>query len=160
MMNQLKLYKYATWGLLFLNIAVLTFFLLTKPHPRPHQSPDGFQSEVVEILNLNSQQAATFKELAQEHNQKMESINEQQKNLLPPYFESLSDLSINIDRDSILNDFQQLERKKIEVTFQHFQDLKSILDEEQLPYFDRLIGRLIDRLLLKNSSGPPPPKRR
>lgn len=157
-MSQLKFYKYATWGLLFLNIAVLAFFLLTKPKP-PHHSPNDFQSEVIEILNLNSQQKSTFRKLAEAHNQKMKSIIEQQQKLLPPYFESLADSSSNIDKEAILNQFQQMEREKIEVTYQHFQDIKLILDENQLPHFEKLIGRLVDKLLLNNKKNPPPPGR-
>lgn len=157
-MSQFKFYKYATWSLLFLNIAVLAFFILTKPKPLPRPTSKDFQAEVIEILRLNRQQVSTFKALAETHNQKMSSINEQQQKLLPPYFESLTDLSKDIDEDNILNQFQQLEREKIAVTYQHFQEIKSILDEEQLPHFEELIGGLVDRFLLNKKKGPPPPK--
>lgn len=159
-MSQLKFYKYATWGLLFLNIAVLSFFLLTKPGPRQHPPSNNFQAEVIEILNLNNQQVFTFRKLGGEHNQKMKSINEQQAKLLPPYFESLTNLSENIDKNDILNQFQQLEREKIEVTYQHFQHLKSLLNEEQLPLFDEFIQKFIDNILLKKEQNRPPPRPR
>jgi len=146
-MSQLKFYKYSIWALLLLNVGVLAFFFLTKPHPPHHASPNNFQSEVVEILGLNNQQAANFKKLAEDHMHKTRSINEQQEKLLPPYFKSLTDLSKNIDKDRILDEFQQLERKKIEVTYQHFQDIKSILDENQLPQFEGFMNTFIERIL-------------
>ncbi len=157
-MSQLKFYKYATWALLFLNIAVLGFFLLTKPRPPHHPAPNDFQLEVIKILDLNDQQVSTFRRLAKEHNQKMNLINEQQRTLLPPYFESLSDPSKIINEDTILSQFQQLEREKIEVTYQHFQDLKSMLDASQLPYFEQLMGKFINELLLGQKKNSPPPK--
>ncbi|MBK8500896.1 MAG: hypothetical protein IPL46_01095 [Saprospiraceae bacterium] len=112
-MSQLKFYQYASWSLLFLNIAVLAFFFLTKPKPPHHQSPGDFQSEVIEILHLNSRQVSTFRELAYEHNEKMKSINGRQQRLLPPHFERLSSPLESIDEDIILNEFQPLEREKI-----------------------------------------------
>lgn len=157
-MNQLKFYKYATWVLLFLNIAILGFFLLIKPRP-PHPShPHQFQAEVIEILALNEQQVSAFKQLAQEHGQKMTSVNAQQQKLLLPYFKSLTTISNRMNKDSILVEFQQLERKKIEVTYQHFQDIKLMLNKNQLPHFENLMGRFIDRLLLTKEKKSPPTK--
>lgn len=157
-MTLFTLYKYATWGLLFLNIAIITFFLLTKPKPGHHPSSNNFQQEVIEILNLNDEQISTFKKLATEHHQKLTTINERQQKLLPPYFESLSELSKGIDEEAILQQFQQLEREKIEVTRQHFQEIKSMLNESQLIDFEELIGRFVDRILLNKTKSPPPPK--
>ena len=131
-MSQIKLYKYATWGLLFLNIAVLAFFTITKPKPRHQPSSNNFQFEVIDIFNLNSQQVATFKALAKDHNQKMRSLNEQQQKLLRPYFERPANPSIRMDEADALNQFQQMERQKIEVIYQHFQELESILNQDQL----------------------------
>lgn len=155
-MNQLTFFKYATWGLLVLNIVGLTFFLLTKPRPSHRSSPHDFQAEIIETLQLDSQQVATFRKLAYDHRQNIQSINEQQQQLLPPYFESLSDPATGIDGDSILNQFQRIEREKIELTYQHFLDLKLMLDESQLPHFDSLIDRLVDRLLLEKGKNRPP----
>ena len=157
-MSQIKLYKYATWGLLFLNIAVLAFFLLTKPKPQHHPPSNNFQSEVIEMLDLNTQQASTFKALAEAHNQQMRSISGQQQQLLIPYFESLTNPSSTIDSDGVLSQFQQLEREKIEVTYQHFQDIKSMLNEEQLPDFENFMNTFIHTLLLDEKKNPSPPK--
>ena len=69
MMNQLKFYKLAVWGLLLLNFFILTFFLFNKPkHRPPHDHPSNdFKQEVITILNLNDQQKSTFNKLAEKH---------------------------------------------------------------------------------------------
>lgn len=157
-MSQLNFYKYATWALLFLNLAVLVFFILTRPRHHHHPSTKDFRSEVINILNLNDQQQSAFRKLAHEHNQSMIMLKEQQQDLLPPYFANLAEPSESIDPDKILTKFQQLEREKIEVTYQHFQDIKNLLNQEQLPYFKGLMGKLIDELLLEKQVPPSPPK--
>lgn len=157
-MSKLTIYKYATWGLLFLNLAVLTFFLATKPKPPGRLPAHAFQTEVIEILKLNDAQVKTFRALAKDHNQKVTGIDAQQQNLLRPYFESLAKPSIDIDRSEALNQLQQLEREKIEVTFQHFQALKFILKEEQLTHFEEFINRYIDIFLVGEKKRVPPPK--
>jgi len=131
---------------------------LTKPKPPRHSHSNNFQSEVIEILDLDSQQTAAFEKMAETHSQKMRSINRQQQQLLPPYFKSLTDSSKNVDKTAILNQFQQLGKQKIEVTYQHFQDIKLILNENQLSHFERLMGRFADNLLLGKKRNPPPPK--
>lgn len=157
-MTQLTFYKYAIGGLVLLNIAVLTFFLLTKPKPPHHAPPHHFQAEIIDILDLDKQQAATFKTLAKEHHQQMKSIKEQQQQLLLPYFESLTNSAEDIDKEKILNQFQQQEREKIEVTYQHFEEVKKLLNKKQLSHFKQLMKKFIDKLLFDKQKKTPPPK--
>lgn len=155
-MNQKKFYIATILGLVGLNIVVLAFFLLTKPRPQHHPPPGKFQAEVVKMLRLNKQQATTFSALAEEHNLQMSAINDLQSKLLLPYFERLADTSKRIDADSILNQFQQAEKEKIEVTYQHFQEIKKILNKEQLLDFEIFIKRATDRMLSGKQKKSPP----
>lgn len=157
-MSQLTFYKYASGGLLLLNIVVLAFFLLTKPGHQPQPPSNNFQSEVIDALDLDTQQASAFRALAEDHNQQMRSISGQQQQLLMPYFESLTSSSPTIDSEGVLNQFQQLEREKIEVTYQHFQEIKSMLTKEQLTGFETFMDTFIHTLLLDKKKNPPPPK--
>ncbi len=161
-MSQLTFYKYATWGLLVLNIAIVAFMFLMRPGPRsrPTASSNNFRNEVIRALGLTEDQENTFKQLAAEHSQSLRAISEQQQGLLPPYFKSLSDSSKKIDEEAILRQFEQLERQKIEITHQHLLDVKSRLRGEQLANFDSFMDRFIDKLLLDNGRKPPPPKKR
>lgn len=159
-MSQLTFYKYASLSLLVLNVAIIGFFLLTKPAPPPRSGGRDFQAEAIKILSLNEEQVISFRAFAQEHKQQMTGVNEQQQKLLRPYFESLANPSIGIDQTDALNQFQQLEREKIEVTYQHFQDLKSILNEAQLTHFEKFISRYIDVFLASEEKRAPPPRGR
>lgn len=157
-MDQLKFYKYATSGLLLLNIVIIAFFFLTRPkHPRP-QTAENFAEEVKDILHLSDQQNEAFTTMAREHNESMKSINERQEQLVLPYFERLTDASDTLTRDSVLSEIQQLERQKIEVTYRHLEDLKGILDEDQLPHFKVFMQRFTSRVLGRDKKSPPPPK--
>lgn len=156
-MSQISFYKYATWGLLLLNLGMLAFFFLTKPK-HPHQpTPNAFQNEVIERLRLNAQQERTFRTLAAEHGQQMVSINEQQQQLLLPYFESLAAPANQMDKDSLLSRYQELERAKLEFTYQHFEEIESMLDENQLVYFEGIVHKFIDRIVLKSEKNIRPP---
>lgn len=81
-----------------------------------------------------------------------------QAKLLLPYFERLADTSKRIDADSILNQFQQAEKEKIEATYQHFQEIKKILNKEQLSDFEFFIRRASDRMLSGKQKNHLPPK--
>ncbi|GAB5554837.1 MAG: hypothetical protein Sapg2KO_44280 [Saprospiraceae bacterium] len=157
-MDLTKIYKYIILGLVGLNVAILVFFLKPKPRPR-HQPPNGnFQSEVIEMLHLNNQQASTLRVLADGHKQQIEKINERQGSLLISYFESLDDTLERVNKDSLLNHFQQSEKEKIEMTYQHFQDIKELLNDEQLPYFELFMSKTTERLLLNRTRRSPPPR--
>lgn len=158
MMDQFKFYKYAIAGLILLNIAMIVFFIFTKPkhEPRPPRESNDFQAEIERILDLSSQQRSEFKGLADDHNLKIKSINEQQQKLLPSYFETLTRPSDQTNKDSILSRYQQLERQKLEVTYQHFQDIKSMLNDEQIPQFKEFMKILIDRITGSGNSKPTP----
>ena len=155
-MNQNKMYKYATWALLFLNIAVLAFFILTKPRPPHHPPAKEFKAEVVKILDLDEQQAVSFKTMANDHHQKLSSINEQQQKLLKPYFEDIANATSHIEEEQTLVQFQKLEREKMEVTRRHLEEVKSLLNEEQLPRFKEFVRKFSDRVLMTGNNNPPP----
>ena len=157
-MNQRKFYIAIILGLVGLNILVLAFFLLTKPRTQHHPPPEKFQSEVIKILSLNKQQVVTFRALADEHKLQMNAINERKAKLLLPYFESLVDNSKIIDSESLLIQFQHAEKEKIELTYQHFQELKEILNKEQLPDFEIFMRRVTERILSGEQKKSPPRK--
>jgi hypothetical protein len=157
-MKQLTYYKYAIGSLVLLNLAILAFFILTKPRPPRQTPPHNFRSHAVNILHLNTEQEAIFNNMAKDHHQKMDALDRLQQELLLPYFQSLSISTIQVDEEMVLNEIQQLEKEKIQVTHQHFQDLKSILTSEQLPYFEVFTQEFINHVLLGGKKHSPPPK--
>jgi len=164
-MNQVKFYKLAIGGLLLLNLAVLAFFIITKPKPHrggpPHlqvPSQHGFESEAITILDLDKKQISKFKNLANNHAHKMTSITENQQKLLLPYFESISDRVIEVENDKTLNLIQQLELEKIQATRQHLLDVKNLLNKDQQPRFNKFAEKIIDKILKQGKKKPIPPK--
>ena len=155
-MKQLQFYKYAALGLFLLNFLMITFFFITKPKP-PHQE-GGFQKKAVDILKMDEQQHDTFLQFVKQHQRQMEEVNKQQRDLLKPYFYSLSDSTNKVDTESTLDRVQLLERKKIESTYQHFQDVKSILKPEQQAGFEEFMNTALERILLDKQRNSPPPK--
>ena len=153
-MNQLQLYKYATGAMVLLNIALVLFFFLTKPDPPRGDGARNFRPKAIEILQLDTNQRATFVQLAERHNQQMEALSEQQRARLKPYFGSLVDAVS--DTTALIQEVAQLERDKVEVTYQHFQEVRSILTEEQLPYFEQFVSQALDILLLNREKPRPP----
>lgn len=157
-MNQVKFYKYIIFGLVSLNMIVLAFFLLTKQHPRHQPPPKNIQAEVIKIFGLDSQQTVAFNKLTIGHKQKMREIEAQQKKLLLSYFGSLTNDIQGADKDSLLDQFQQLEREKIEFTYRHFEEIKELLNKSQLPEFEEFMRNVTDKLLSGKKKNHPPPK--
>lgn len=157
-MNQVKFYKYVIWSLVGLNIAVLAFFVLFRPQTRHHNPQRNFRSEVVEMLHLNNKQTSQLHDAAENHSHKMREISDRQFHLLSPYFASLLSSAENNDKESLLNEYQQLEKEKIKATYQHFQEIKDFLNSDQMPYFEEFMRKTTDRILLGKKNSSPPPK--
>ncbi|KAA3641623.1 MAG: hypothetical protein DWQ02_00200 [Bacteroidetes bacterium] len=163
MMKQLQLFKYATIGLLLLNIGVILFFFLTQPKP-PGPMPGkpgnhAMDHRVVNLLNLNDEQVAVFRDLARAHSQEMRKINEAQRQALEPYFANLVHTDPEVSADEQLENILQLERRKIEVTYQHFEEVKAILEPSQLSHYDRFVDESLKMILGRGGKNPPPPRR-
>jgi len=152
-MKQLQFYKYAAIGLLLLNIAMMTFFFLVKSK---HAHGRGLEKGAKAILQLDDTQNDAFLKLVKKHRQKMNAFNEDQKELLKPYFDSLVDSTGS--QKEVLDKVEKLERQKIESIYQHFQEIKSILRPEQLSNFEEFMNHAIKRILPGSGKKPPPPK--
>ena len=159
-MNELKFYKLAVWSMLLINIFFLTFFLMSKPkRGRHHTRPaNNFQERVPEILNLDNTQQSLFNGLAEQHEQQIKLINKQQQQLLLPYFESIANSDIEVDTNTVLSLIEQLERKKLEGTYQHLNKVKNLLTEDQLPQFDVFMQTITERIVMKSKKNPSRPK--
>ena len=71
--------------------------------------------------------------MAEKHRKSMRKIKSSQKELVKEYFSLLSteDPSSNF-REVLLEKISESETKKITLTYQHFEELKSICTDEQL----------------------------
>lgn len=157
-MNQLSFYKYTIWTLVFINLAVLAFFLFTKPRPpHNHRTGQNFKSEVETLLNLDQDQLDLFHKLANEHNEGIKNINHQQHNTVIRYFETLSNPKDSLSKGEILKQLQKIESKKLELTYLHLEEIKGLLKDSQLAGYKEFVILFTDRIL-KNKKKPHRPK--
>jgi periplasmic protein CpxP/Spy len=154
-MNKLKIYQWATWCLLLLNLAMLCFFMLTKPK---HPNNKNFNNAVKQEMNLNEEQVNLFLVSANKHIEQMAIISDRQQVLWQSYFKMLSSSGTLIKNDSIISELQNLETQKIAVTTTHFKEIKSFLMPAQYKGFSVFQQRLLERNFKKDKNMPPPPK--
>ncbi len=111
--------------LLALNTLQLAGFLL-KPKPL-HKSE--FRDIAATILMLNETQKSKLYNFAETHNSKIQGLLKKQNQLLPQYFDT--------PNDSLLQLITKIETEKIKITKQHFSNIKSLLNKEQLLNFEK-----------------------
>jgi len=150
-MRQKRVYELIIIGLIGLNITMVAFFL-AKPFfndKPPTKSAKNIRTELTELLKLNDKQAQDFNDLADVHKHQMRKIEVKQARLLIPYFESLVDSTIHIDKVYLLNQLQKLESSKVELTYEHFKEIKKILNQDQMFDFKFFIDRVSKVLINK-----------
>lgn len=116
----------------------MPMFVHGKKAPRP-------QTE--SILDLDQEQTAKFKELAKAHHNEIKSLNLEHRLFMSTYFASLGEQTSEFERDSLVANLQHVERQKLEVTYKHFEDIKSILTKQQLEDFPIFVEQSLFRVL-------------
>ncbi|MFK7809208.1 MAG: hypothetical protein AB8F74_15500 [Saprospiraceae bacterium] len=156
-MKTSNFYKYTTWGLLLLNLALLSFFLLSKPN-HPHKK--GGKKGAPEILKMDQEQSDLFLSYAEKHIKLMDKLDTEQRDLLKEYFGTLTDVqAVSNTSQSTINQILQIEQRKIESTYEHFKEIKLILKPEQQGNYEKFVKRTL-RHLLFNQQRPPPPEKK
>jgi len=150
-MKSMQFYKYATWGMLGLNLTLLALFFFGRP-------PGGMGQRAIETLRLDEAQHADFLTSAKSHDALMQELLKKQHILLKPYFQQLIKPKISVDEQQLWAKMQQLESQKIQSTYQHFKEIKNILKEEQKADFELFMNRMLERILIEKEKKPHPPK--
>ncbi len=141
--------------MLILNIMVVLFFILNKPPATAHHPPHKMGPPP--MLNLSESQTEAFHGLADQHKADMRRIMEQQRTVLKTYFEPLYNNGIENDK-SVLSTFFDLEQQKINSTYTHFQDVKQLLNKDQLKHYPEFVEKTLG-LIHGGRRGPHPPPR-
>ncbi|RNC85762.1 MAG: hypothetical protein ED557_03020 [Balneola sp.] len=147
--------------ILFILNGILIALVLQKPaYPIPQEAKQGeLKLRIGEQLNLSEQQVQDHRRLADEHFRGMRRLTEQQKRLARDYFSSLSRIDANSsDTSDVLDEISELEAQKIQLTYEHLNDIKSLLDEDQLPLFDSILDEILKVMLNDQKNAPPPPR--
>lgn len=138
--------------LFVLNISTIAFILLRDSTGHPHRGPRAFDKLVVQTLQLNKEQEQQFNHLKRAHHETILELDKAMKAPIEQYF------SLLLSKDATPGIKEQLEQKmeaiyqeKLQVTYSHFEQLKSICSPEQQQHFDKLIPELMQVMQ------PPPP---
>lgn len=150
-MKKLQFYKYTTWGLLAVNLLMLTFFFFRGAM---HHA----DLRALDSLKLEEQQHEAFLTSAQRHEAKMLEIVGKQANLLSPYFNQLKAGVDTIDEHNLFAVYEQLETEKIKITYQHFEEIKYILKPNQQADFELFMDVILRKILPEPKKNKHPPK--
>lgn len=151
-MKKETVYKITIGVLLALNLLQLIGFLFAPKPQRMRVQKGHFENEAVQILNLNNEQQKKFINFAEGHRDKMKILYDQQTELASEYFHQ--------PNDSLLDLITKIETEKISTTQQHFSDVKSILNQNQISDFEKFKKKALQSILKKNTDLPPPQERR
>lgn len=149
-----KIYKICFFVLLVINMALVLFLVLS---PKPPARLKGIKEQISEELRFNDQQKAVFDEMAMAHREQMNAISKQEKALIRKYLGQLVQKEGPVDEAAILQQINALHAQKIEVTYEHFAQLKSLCTDEQLVLYDQIVEQMLE-VLLDSDRTPPPPR--
>lgn len=152
------IYKIALAIMVIIN-AILIFILVQgPPHLRGPNDGNGRMIDRISLrLDLDDQQKKELFMMAKVHRDSMNKIDQEQRKLVKHYLSLLKVAQGQIERkDSLMNQIQSFEAAKIDFTYQHFEELKSICTVEQLVLFDDLVDEISGVLLGDKHNAPPP----
>lgn len=166
-MKNEQFYKIVIVLLLLLNGGTLVFLWVNNNRQQerpPHATPHGrnpVDRMMSEKLGLTQEQEEQFRGLKQEHHGQMTEIQQEEKQLHQDMFLLLkADHTDTAARNAFMTKLEANDRKKEEVTFEHFRKLRLILTREQKPRFDDLVEEIASQILShrrQGRDGPPPP---
>tara|TARA_R110002126_G_scaffold286177_2_gene437652 strand:- start:4558 stop:4971 length:414 start_codon:yes stop_codon:yes gene_type:complete len=136
-MKRETLYKVTVIVLLILNLAHISFLVLNKkPQKNFHKN---HKQGAREVLLLDHIQDTQFKEFSKKHNESMILLRDEQKQLVKNYFLKPT--------DSLLNRIKNIEAEKIKITEKHFENMRSVLKEDQLSYYKDFKHEILKSIL-------------
>lgn len=162
-MKDSRFYQYTTIALLLLNISLLAFLIFSSPAKQeqpPHNrtGPRQFREKTLEILELDEKQTELFYQSADSHNIRVTDIEKRQRELLKPYFSQIFKPDTSLKSEELLGQSQALYLEKIEITYRHFNEVRSILRPGQKDNFATFMNRALEILLLEGRPKGPPGK--
>lgn len=146
-MKKLNFYKYSSLSLLILNI-VLIGFLFFRPAPGPKKM-------IIHELGFTKDQVNQYESLIQSHRANVEALEKWLFDAKKALYEQLGNGAALGDTGQILDDMASLHRQLEMAHYEHFEDIRRICTEEQIPRFKELMNKL-PRLFLPPPRGPRP----
>ena len=158
-MNKRRLLFICIGLLVLLNIGLMSF-LLMGPSPPPRGPGKARPGDVImERLRFDKEQKKDFHSLIQEHKQKEGQVLNEIKKRKSALYESLSRPANQAFKDSLIVELAEYHALLEEVQLEHFQGIRALCREDQLPLFDEL-SKELSRIFSAQRPGPPPRRRK
>ena len=141
--------------LLLANLALLLFFVVLKKEPRKDEPRRPVSDFVQKELGFNTEQAAKFQQLRDQHKEAVRPLIDEMQKLKDSLYTFLRkpetpDSTIT----SLANKIGEKQKEFELMIFHHFQQVRLICDSSQLPRFDTLVHRMINKGPWKRKNGP------
>ncbi|GGZ41046.1 hypothetical protein GCM10007049_37960 [Echinicola pacifica] len=117
----------------------------------------GHGTNAVDILHLSESQNQEFLTLAKSHQQLMRELDGEKRELLKQYFATLNTKD-EASSEALLSHIKEIEGQKTKKTFQHLEEVKSILNEDQKAIFPEFMDQVLQIILGNQHKNPAPPK--
>ncbi len=151
------IYKVGLIVMIALNVVLI--FLLVQKKPPFHMKPGrDVKDRIINELGLDKSQQKKYNSMAQNHHREMMNIENQEKKLLKEYFSLLSNDESLTEKEAMMDKIKELEARKLTVTYDHFDDLKKLLNPNQMTRFNIIIEDITSVFLNKNENTLPPPR--
>lgn len=137
--------------LIALNAATL-FFIVRGPRP-DHEN--RFDRTVVDELELNDKQIKQFNAMKREHHQEIMRLDAEMRSVYERYFYLLTNTMNSSEKDSLETILSNKQKEKIQITYHHFEELKSICTEKQKEKFKKLVPLLMQVISTQKNPGRP-----
>jgi len=157
-MKNKRVYQIGLLTLILLNVVLI--YLLVNGPKRPSTSEPRRGSIIEKIsahLELTDDQVSDYRLMAAAHRKQMTSFEKDHRTLIKAYFETLNEHS-STSVDSIKYEILKNESDKLEYTYEHFEELKSILSDQQRARFPLIIKDIVVVLTNQRGGRRPPPR--
>lgn len=136
MESKTKVFAITLIGLLLSNLLFIGFlFLKPKPHPPIGEGPKGL---IIEKLQFSEEQIVQYNQLIEEHRKNVSQKEQALKEAKLDYYQTLNTGNPETALENLLEAQKQMEQ----IHYNHFNDIKSICNENQVPKFEDLVNEL------------------
>ncbi len=140
-----KIYKIGFFVLLIINIAFVTLIVIKRPPNR-----QDMRERLSKRLGFDESQKETFIAMADGHRAEIDAIDKRESELIKSYFGLILSPDSTSNKEMMLEEIQSLKKEKLLITYEHFDSLKAICNQDQLAEFEEFMNRVIPMI----SRGP------
>jgi periplasmic protein CpxP/Spy len=137
--------------LAILNIICLLFIVL-RGGERPN---NRFDKVLIESLQLNESQIERFEQMKRQHRMRIDQLDDQMQIRFGQYFGLLTGSRDQKKEDSLKNELAELYKQKIEITYQHFAEIKAMCSPEQQQNIGKIVPFLMRVISPPKKEEPP-----